>query len=684
MLLLTASLSFSPEGQPGRLLGSIAAVERAGLIAQDLSIDLRIRSDGSGALLATATQVAWPAWGTTLGPVTWRCPLVQGLADWACAGSLTVARKPAGSLLVRSTESGIALDWQQGESRLLIARADTGEGRDSGTGMRVSMTAIPLHMVAQPLAHVWPDAKPEHGTFSGTFDVSSGVGTKVAGELQVNDLTIDTADGSLAVAGLAGNLDLAFDSRSGSLTASGAGELTAGEVLAGPFYAKLPDAATPVTWLIKRTDDVIRIDEFSFHEPGVLDFQAAGRYPVGQGPLDGELDIQMAVADAARAVPRWFGSLLATAGFPEATGAGQARFDLTIRQRKVTDIDAHFDDFDFGDQAGRFAFAGVDGELALSSTAQPRRGRLEWQAAVAGKLNIGASAFDWQSANGSIALAEPAHLPLAGGILELTQLAFAPERTSESDRGSAAEDVTGSADGGGLTLAGALRDVDVATLAAAFGLPHFEGRLTGRIPQAHWANDRLTVGGRLSVAVFAGCIFIDQLIWERPFGIAPVIGGDVRLENLDLAQLTSVLDFGQITGRLDGTIANLRVVDGSPVAFDASLVTDRKAGVRQRISQRAVRNLTEVGGGGIGGGLQTFALRFFDDFGYRRIGLSCRLADDICQMGGLQRDGAGYTIVEGAGLPRLTVNGFQREVAWPTLIERLQAVTSGASSPIVQ
>ncbi|HEY9134022.1 MAG TPA: hypothetical protein VIM98_19910, partial [Dyella sp.] len=53
------------------------------------------------------------------------------------------------------------------------------------------------------------------------------------------------------------------------------------------------------------------------------------------------------------------------------------------------------------------------------------------------------------------------------------------------------------------------------------------------------------------------------------------------------------------------------------------------------------------------------------------------LEGSVCHMGGLDRDGDGYTIVEGSGLPRLQVVGHQAQVDWPTLVRRLKAATEG-------
>ena len=45
-------------------------------------------------------------------------------------------------------------------------------------------------------------------------------------------------------------------------------------------------------------------------------------------------------------------------------------------------------------------------------------------------------------------------------------------------------------------------------------------------------------------------------------------------------------------------------------------------------------------------------------------------------MGGIDSRSGGYTLVEGSGLPRITVNGFQKQVDWSVLVARLKAATA--------
>ena len=85
-----------------------------------------------------------------------------------------------------------------------------------------------------------------------------------------------------------------------------------------------------------------------------------------------------------------------------------------------------------------------------------------------------------------------------------------------------------------------------------------------------------------------------------------------------------------------------------PEAFDANFYTPPGDKSKHRISQRAVTNLSSIGGGsggGVAAALQGGLLRFFDDFGYDRLGLTCRRANDVCVMGGVGPAKNGYCIV---------------------------------------
>jgi hypothetical protein len=265
-------------------------------------------------------------------------------------------------------------------------------------------------------------------------------------------------------------------------------------------------------------------------------------------------------------------------------------------------------------------------------------------------------------------------VPARGGTMTFEHMTLRPP-SGNNGMGDAGMDIR---------FALALEGIDFGLVSKALGLPAFQGTLSGNIPSAHYAGERLDFDGGLAMQLFDGDVRFSALSMERPFGVAPSLSADIDFTGLDLLRLTEVLDFGSITGRLDGYIHDLRLVDWTPVAFDAEMHSVRRPGVKQRISQRAVQNIGSVGDASFVGSLQGRLIGLFDDFGYARLGISCRLANEVCDMGGLHSSGNSFTIVEGAGLPRLDVVGFNRSVDWPTLVERLQAVGKGDVKPVVE
>jgi len=320
------------------------------------------------------------------------------------------------------------------------------------------------------------------------------------------------------------------------------------------------------------------------------------------------------------------------------------------------------------DPGERFVFDGLQGDVRYSAGA-PVQSELRWASGKLYGLEFDAARLPFASADGLLRFREDATVPIMGGTMTFRGLTIRPPQ------GEASADIR---------FALVLDDIDFGRVSTALGLPAFQGRLSGTIPNARYANERIDFDGGLSMRLFDGRVAFSSLALERPFGSAPSLSADIAFDDLDLLRLTEVLGFGSITGRLDGRIDGLRLVDWTPVAFDARFITDAKPGIKQRISQRAVQNISSVGDASFVTSLQGKLIGLFDDFGYRRIGIGCHLVNEVCSMSGLHSASNAFTIVEGAGLPRLGVVGFNRQVDWPTLVERLVAVGSGEVKPVVE
>jgi hypothetical protein len=187
----------------------------------------------------------------------------------------------------------------------------------------------------------------------------------------------------------------------------------------------------------------------------------------------------------------------------------------------------------------------------------------------------------------------------------------------------------------------------------------------------------LTVDGEIRFAVFDGLVSLKNLSVERPFGVLPSLAADIEASNLDLQQLTSTFSFGRIAGRLDGYVSDLRMLDWEPVAFDAWLGTPAAQKGSNDISRQAVNRLTAIGGGSPTAALASPLIRMFSNFSYRRLGLGCALQSNVCHLRGLTDDGEGVLLLEGAGVPKITIRAFNRNIDWPQMVSNLLAVAEG-------
>jgi hypothetical protein len=433
-------------------------------------------------------------------------------------------------------------------------------------------------------------------------------------------------------------------------------------VAQGAWGAELPPHPVQIAATARFAAGQATLAPLRVSDPDALQLEGALRWDA-QGRLDEmRIDRLQARLPAAyrRYGRRW---LAATYGLDDLRTAGTFEAALDWRGGGLHALAVRGQGLALADADGRLDVAGLGGALDWHRRDERPATTLAWTALRWRDFAFGPVETRWRSHAGLLALEAPAVVPFLGGDIHVQALAWRPQPEAGQSR---------------LTATLAFTGIDLGAFSAALGWPRFPGTLGGAIPALRWVGDRIDLAGGLSLHVFDGFVDVTRLALSAPFGPHPELAADLALRGLDLAAFTSVFDIGHISGRLDGDIQGLRLVDWTPVAFDAYLHADGGG----QISQRALDNLTALGGGSAAGGLQRAMLRWFKHFGYRRIGLRCRLADGVCRMGGLESDADGYTILEGRGLPHLRVIGHQERVDWPTLVRRLQSAAAGGAPQV--
>ncbi len=625
---------------------------------------LRVQLDwpdaaASGSLRIDAATVDAAAYGYRFVNVHWECPLTRDAREgWRCDGNVRTGNaKPMRLTLAIAPASTTA--------RLSDGRSAVGLQRLAATpdNTRLLFEQVPAAWLQAYTATLWTDGKLQKGTLAGRLDirVPARGPVVVQGPLLLRGLALETPDGGIAVGSL--DADLQFDySQNATLRNLGADiTMHGGELLVGGLYATLPK--TPVVATI-RANQAGRGDwifpTLRWNDGAVLTANGDARYSPAFDLR--ALNLKLRSDDLAHARDRYLTGWLGQAGFADLQLRGGLQAEFAMAAGGLQGAHAQLIGVDAIDGKQRFVLHGLDGDLRWTADAAAVASALRWSSGALFGIALGPTRVALHSQSRKLQLDGTAEIPLLGGTLRLDKFDL-----TAPDKGNGSRFVLG------LTLL----KLQVAQLAKALDWPAFGGTLDGTLPAARYENGVLNFDGGLVAQVFGGTLSVGKLAMERPFGADPSVNADVAIKGFDLKALTGVFGFGEITGRLDGHIRDLRLLDWSPVAFDAELHSDGNAPDRRRISQRAIADLSNVGGGGFVGGLQAQALKIFQDFGYARLGLSCKLANNVCHMDGVGSAGAGYTIVEGSGLPHISVVGFAREVDWPTLVARLQAATQG-------
>lgn len=311
----------------------------------------------------------------------------------------------------------------------------------------------------------------------------------------------------------------------------------------------------------------------------------------------------------------------------------------------------------------------------------PVNGVVPWRAFESGLARLDVGAANWESlsldafrveahVHDNAVDFESVSVPVLDGRLVVSDLSL--ERRADGWYGQ----------GGAF-----IEPLSLESLTRAVGMPVMSGVLSAALPALVVQPGSLSLDGTLVISMFGGYVRVFRLELREPLGVAAYLTADLEARNLDLGKITNTFAFGNVTGFIDADVLGLELVRWRPVAFDAT-VRSSPGRYARRISQRAVQNIGALGGGGAVMALQRGFLGFFESFGYRELGLSCKLSEGVCLMGGIAGDSAGpndgFIIVRGGGVPSLNVIGYNRRVDWQELLARLQGAIASNTGPVIE
>jgi hypothetical protein len=676
-LALVWVLAALPAAAVDTLALRIAALDGHGWRAEELSVRVAWEGGETPVAQVSAARLVLPEPVGTLEAVELRCPALRlDAAQIACpAGRARVGAAPLDhpgfqlSFAYDRRDGGLELDLRElrmadGTAHLSIS-ATAG-----GWSARVEASALDAERLPLLLGALWPQGAVAEGRVSlaGTLSGADAALAALDIAAEVHGLAFSDAAGSRAGEGVEAHARVQGKAAAAGWSGEVALTLHAGDVYAEPVFVSAPAEPLEVQAVLDwdRERDRLRVSRLDYAHPGVVRARLTLQARRAEGLQWEALDLRVDEGHLPGLYETYLQPLLVGTALDSLDTDGQVRGALRLEAGALRTAELAVRDLHLEDRKARFSLYGVDGDLAWGDGAEPARSQLSWRSGSVYRMGLGAVGLALEQRDRGLRLLAPFALPVLDG--ELRVETFELERFGAPDLRWHFDAV--------------LTPLSMEAFTHAMGWPTMAGQLSGVIPAVSYEEGRLEVSGVLLVRVFDGAVTVRNLYLERPFGIVPTLYADVDLANLDLEMLTRTFDFGKIEGRLSGQIHGLYMEDWEPAAFDARFFTPPGDRSRRRISQRAVDNLTRLGGG-VGGALSRGFMRFFEEFSYSRIGLSCRLERGVCHMDGIAPAGDGYAIVRGGGLPRIDVIGYAREVDWDELIARLKRVT-GETGPVIQ
>ncbi len=297
-------------------------------------------------------------------------------------------------------------------------------------------------------------------------------------------------------------------------------------------------------------------------------------------------------------------------------------------------------------------------ELELSG---PRlAGRLAFERLAVRGLELPPTESDLAVEADSVGLEKPVGLSVLGGTVTLERLTLR-ELLRSSRHLESSIDLSG---------------IRLERLADELELIPLEGALNGRLSGVRLSPTLLSVDGGGTIEAFGGTVEVRDISGQDVLSRFPELRLSADFRDLDLGALTRRLDFGEMTGILQGTVEDLELFRGVPVRFFARLETTHREGTPRTVDVKAVNNITILGTGQRASVLDRGIQRFFDRYTYARLGVTMRLDNDVLLLHGLEHRGNKELFLRGRLPFRIDVVNAQpgKTVSFQTMVKRLKSL----------
>ncbi len=644
---------------------SLESLSSESWTAEGIDVALSTTPSGLSARL-TMKRFIHPAFQGDLQGVVLDCPeLIEDEQGFRCSGGhLTVRESAYGpqSLDINGTYSRAGAYALKARSLKLLGGVVALDMQGSGGDWSLNVQAKQLALGTLPA--VYSGLLPGDTSLSGR----SGLTLRVRGDAQgvaslkgdgrLEGLNFSDGTGLHVAEGGAGRWTLDAQRRDSTWEGRVELQVDSGMFYSDPFYLEV--AQTPVklhlqgAWI--PAAQRLRLTDAGLVFAPLIQAQLQGSIDLTQPRID-EARIHMSSAGLQAFYKTLLQPLLIGSPLDELELSGDLEADLRIVGNQLNTLEARLSGVSMNDRKGLFSARDLRGRLTWPHNEETLPSELKLAGGAFYGIALGPMQVRFTMDESSFRMLEPLAIPLLQGRLSIDRF------EARDPFGESPVWQTGAK----------LADLSLTELAQAFGWPTMSGTLNGSLPAMSYRDHTLTLDGALEVNVFGGHVRVDDLVIRNPLGRVPELFADAEFGHLDLAPITQTFSFGHMEGGLEGWVRNLHLMSWEPVAFQALLQTPRNDPLAHRISQRAIDDLTALGNG-VGSGLSKTFMGIFKEFRYNRMMLRVSLSGDQAQLDGIPHADGGYYLVEGAGLPRIDVIARNRNVAWKTLLARLQNI----------
>jgi len=378
-----------------------------------------------------------------------------------------------------------------------------------------------------------------------------------------------------------------------------------------------------------------------------------------------KVELAVAILNLNHAFSVYIQPLLLQTNFSDLEVLGTADFQLSYAEDEISQFAIDLKELFIDDIQNRFSISGVTTDIRLAQGNDPVTSNLSWDGMSLHRLDFGPGDIQFESRGNQLKVVEWQNVEILDGELLIDNFSLNNLGTADFE----------------LNLDGILTPISMQTFTQAVGWPLLSGKLSSVVSGLKYHNNILTLDGDIAISVFDGDITLRELEVEGIFSEFSILNTDIKVSRLDLELLSDTFSFGKIEGSLSGKMEKLKLENWQPVYFEAEFASPEDDDKPHRISQKALENLNQIGGG-LSGSLSNSFLKFLPSYSYGRIGITCRLFNGICELGGVRKDSEGFYLLTRGGFfpPWVEVKGAGHSIKWDDLIGGLKQIAEGEVS----